>query len=327
MHGAREVRAPGRPEAQGNPLIADYLVILNPASIRGGAARVGAAVERAFLRLGARAEVVHTRARRDGERLAHAAAREGRGAVVAVGGDGIVHEVANGLLAAAGGGPTVPMGVVAAGSGNDFAKMIGVPREAERAVEAIVRAEPRGVDVGRVIRWSVDAGREAPWFFTNAIGLGFDAQVAVRASRIRRLRGLGIYAAAVVRVLADLKAPRMRVVVDGVEVVDGKLVLTTIANGACSGGSFWLCPDARVDDGLLDVLVGDARSAAQVAALIPRVMRGQHLGARGVHVHRGRRVVVTSEEPLPIHADGEIVGEGVREIEIELLPGKLIVLT
>ena len=147
MHGAREVRAPGRPEAQGNPLIADYLVILNPASNRGGAARVGAAVERAFLRLGARAEVVHTRARRDGERLAHAAAREGRGAVVAVGGDGVVHEVANGLLAAAGDGPTVPMGVVAAGSGNDFAKMIGVPRG--RARQRLAVAGRAGVhDVG-----------------------------------------------------------------------------------------------------------------------------------------------------------------------------------
>ena len=304
----------------------DYLVVLNPASDRGGAAKLGPSIERAFRALGARAEVVHTRARGDGERLARDAARAGRGAVVAVGGDGIVHEVANGLLADAGEGATVPMGVIAAGSGNDFAKMIGVPREAAAAVERIVAAAPRGVDAGRVTRWVAGKGREAPWHFTNGIGLGFDAQVAVQASRIRWLRGIGIYGTAVLRVLADLKAPRMRVTVDGVEVADRELVLTTVANGACSGGSFWLCPDARVDDGLLDVLVGDARSVRELAMLIPRVMRGTHLSARGVQVHRGRRVAITSDEPLPIHADGEIVGEGVREIEIEILPGRLTVL-
>ena len=304
----------------------DYYVILNPVSNRGGAAKAGALVERAFRALGARAEVVHTRAAGEGEALAHAAARAGREAVVAVGGDGIVHEVANGLLSASGDGPTVPLGVVAAGSGNDFAKMIGVPRDPARAVERIVRASPRGVDAGCVTRWVAEGGRAAPWWFTNAVGLGFDAQVAVAASRIRWLRGIGIYGTAVLRVLAELKGPRMRVVVDGVEVADRKLVLTTIANGACSGGSFWLCPNASVDDGLLDVLVGDARSVREVAMLIPRVMRGTHLTARGVQVHRGRRVVVVSEEPLPIHADGELVGHGVKEIEIELFPGRLTVL-
>lgn len=304
----------------------DYYVVLNPASNRGRAAKLAPVVESALRRLGARVEVALTTERGHGEALAYAAAREGRGAVVAVGGDGIVHEVANGLLRAAGEAATIPMGVVGAGSGNDFAKMIGMPTKTERAIERIVGASPRTVDAGRVTRWTVESGRTAPWYFTNGVGLGFDAQVAVRASRIRRLRGMAIYLTAVIRVLSDLRSPRMRVTIDGVEVADRRLILTTVANGACHGGSFWLCPDARVDDGMLDVLVGDARSVPEVMALIPRVMRGKHLGARGVAIHRGRRVVISSDEPLPIHADGEIVGEGVREIEMELLPGRLTVL-
>ena len=306
--------------------IDSFYVILNPASNRGRAVRLAPAVERAFRALGQRVEVALTCERGHGEELAHAAARDDRAAVVAVGGDGIVHEVANGLLRAAAGNATVPMGVVGAGSGNDFAKMLAMPTDPEGAVERIARAEPRLVDVGCVTRWAAEDGRAAPWYFTNGIGLGFDAQVAVQASQIRRLRGLAIYATAVLRVLADLKAPRMRVTVDGAEVAHRKLVLTTVANGGCHGGSFWLCPDARVDDGLLDVLIADARPVWELAALIPRVMRGKHLGSRGVELCRGRRVAITSDDPLPIHADGEIVGRGVREIEIELLCGALRVL-
>ena len=304
----------------------DPLVILNPAANRGRAAKLAPALERAFARRGVRADLRLTRERGHATELAREAALAGRSAVVAVGGDGIVHEVANGLLATSGEAPTLPLGVISGGTGNDFVKMIGVPLTVEEGVERILSAAPRAVDAGRVTRWVAEGGWPAPWYFTNGIGLGFDAQVAVQASRIRRLRGLAIYAAAVVRVLSDLKAPRMRVSVDGVEIADRRLILTTVANGGCHGGSFWLCPDARVDDGLLDVLVGDARGVMEVAALIPRVMRGRHLTARGVELHRGTRVHISCDDALPIHADGEIVAESVRELEIELLPGRLTVL-
>lgn len=259
--------------------------------------------------------------------LAEGAAGEGWAGIVAVGGDGIVHEVANGLLRAAGERPTMPMGAIAAGSGNDFVKMIGLwrcsPQEAGRRIAA---AEPRAVDVGEVTRWQCEAGPPAPWFFTNGIGLGFDAQVAVRARRIRRLRGLAIYVAAALRALRELGTPRMRVVVDGVEVADRRLVLTTVANGGCHGGNFWLCPAARIDDGVFDVLVGDARGVWKVVQLIPQVMRGTHVGDPSISIHQGRRVTITSEEPLPIHADGEVIGAGVREIEMRVVADRLRVL-
>jgi diacylglycerol kinase (ATP) len=246
---------------------------------------------------------------------------------VVVGGDGAVQEVVNGLVQGAGDGDTLPLGVIPAGSGNDFAKMIGAAGlRPEQAAARLSTATPMRVDIGRVTRWSVESGRPAAWHFTNQLGLGFDAQVAVQASRIQHLRGMMIYAAALVRVLRQLRTPHMRVEVDGQLIADRRLVVTTVANGACSGGSFWLCPDARVDDGLFDVLVADARSAWELARLIPKVMRGTHLDSWGVEVHRGRHVTISSDEPLPIHADGEIVGHGVRHIEIELLPGRLTVL-
>src|SRR5690606_25480414 len=115
----------------------------------------------------------------------------------------------------------------------------------------------------------------------------------------RRLRGMAIYGWALLRTLRALRTARVRVVVDGREVADRPLLLATIANGPCHGGSFWLCPDARLDDGLLDVLLADARGIPEILTLMPRVMRGRHLGARGVALHPARRVEVCSEEPLP----------------------------
>lgn len=305
----------------------NFYVILNPAADRGRTARLAPRIEGALREAGAEYELVRTTRRGEAEELAERAARDGWGAVVAVGGDGAVHEVANGLMRASGDEPSVPLGVIPAGSGNDFTKMLGLQAgRPEEAVRRLLAASPRAADIGKVTAHEMEDGPTRPWYFTNGIGLGFDAQVAVHASKIRKLRGLAIYALAVVRTLRDLRNPHFRISVDGNEIADRTLILATIANGPCHGGSFWLAPDASIDDGALDVLVADARTVGEVVTLIPAVMRGKHLTARGVHLLRGTRVEVRSDELLPIHADGEIVAKGVRSLSIELLRGKLMVL-
>lgn len=315
---AEAAGAPGR----------ELLVILNPAAGRGGASSLWPELRRAFRAAGARAELALTSARGHAVELAEAAARAGWPGVVAVGGDGVVHEVVNGLMRAeADGVQGTALGVIGAGSGNDFVKMLDLPvHHPTLAARRIATATPRPIDVGRVNKCLAGRGPEGVWYFTNGVGMGFDAQVAVHASRVRRLRGFAIYAAAVVRTLSELRSPRMRVEIDGVVVADRPLVLATIGNGRCHGGSFWLCPDAGVEDGLFDVLVADARSVPRVLALLPSVMKGRHVGAPGVTIHRGRVARVISEEPIPIHADGELVADDVTELEAEVLPGRLLVL-
>jgi diacylglycerol kinase (ATP) len=118
----------------------------------------------------------------------------------------------------------------------------------------------------------------------------------------------------------------MKVEVDGIVIADRPLVLATIGNGQCHGGSFWLSPEASVEDGVFDVLIADARNVPRVLSLLPSVMKGKHVGAPGVSIHRGRVARVTSEEPVPIHADGELVADGVTDLEAEVLPGRLLVL-
>jgi diacylglycerol kinase (ATP) len=296
--------------------IARFYVILNPAAGRGAAARVRGVVERELARAGAAFTVATTTRRGHAAELAEAAAREGWQAVVAVGGDGTVHEVVNGLMRAADGGSSTPLGIVGVGSGNDFAKLAGVPHDAAAAVRRMTSAEPRAVDVGRV---------GAEWF-SNGVGIGLDARVAIQVDRRRRFRGLAMYLHALAGVLRVFRPPRMTVELDGRRVADGPMTLVTVGNGGRHGGGFWICPDARIDDGVLDVCTCHALGTLGILRFLPRVMRGTHTGASCVRMLRGTRVRVTSPDPLPVHADGEIIADDAHELLIELHPGRLRVL-
>lgn len=291
------------------------LVILNPAAGRGSAVHAWRSAESVFHTAGVSFDLARTDGPRHAEVLAAQAARAGRPAVLAVGGDGTVNEVANGLLRAAEGSPTLPMGVITAGTGNDFIKMLGIPADATGAAHTALQAKTRQVDAGVV----------NDRFFTNGVGVGFDARVAARARDIRRLRGLAVYAWAVAQAIRDHSNPHVRVRIDGREVADQQATLVTVANGGCHGGGFWLCPNARPDDGWLDVLIADALPRTGVMRFIPRVLRRTHTQFPSVHMHRAHRVEISGRDAFPVHADGEPL-EPVRRLEIEILPGQLTVL-
>jgi diacylglycerol kinase (ATP) len=291
-------------------------VIVNPTAGRGSAARVVDSLLEELDRSGAEGRVERTTHRGHATDLARKAAEDGWSAVVAAGGDGTVNEVVNGLMQAAGDGATVPLGIIPIGSGNDFAGLAGVPRDPRQAIRRLLAAEPRSVDVGRVgDRW-----------FTNGVGVGLDARVAIEAARIQRLRGMAIYVWALARILRRFRPAHMQVELDGEPVVDRPMTLVTIGNGGRHGGGFWICPDARIDDGLLDVCMCDALSRVGVLSFLPRVMYGGHVGASCITMRRVRHVRVTSEDPLPVHTDGEIIAEAAHEVVVEIHPGRLTVL-
>lgn len=294
-----------------------FYVIVNPAASRGHALGAWEPARRVLDAASAEYEVALTERPRHATELAERAARDGWSAVVAVGGDGTVHEVANGLLRASAGETTRPLGIIGVGTGNDFIKRLGLPRRhPAKAAARLLHAEPR----------QVDAGRLDEEYFTNGVGVGFDARVAIEARRVRGLRGMAVYAAALVRVLRHHRTPRMRLHLDGRLIVDRPLTLITVANGPCHGGGFWLCPDARLNDGALDLCVADALTPAQLLPLVPRVMRGTHVTRPDVQMLRGHSVHISSDEPLPVHADGEIYSEAAHELKLEVLPGRLTVL-
>ena len=200
--------------------------------------------------------------------------------------------------------------------------------------------QPQTTDLGR-IGWTNVDGSAHERLFVNAIGVGFDARVAVLAERYKQLPGQAAYLAGVFRGLSSWTNPNVRVaasehaaVLAGAEEppvspspwFDGPLFLLAIGNGWSVGGGFRLTPDAQPDDGLLDLCVMRGVTAGRALQLLPRAMRGKHTTAEEVALGRGASVALDSESPLPIHADGEILTTSAIRLTTTIEPGALSVL-
>ncbi len=272
---------------------------MNPAAGGGRAARSARWFrDRLLSRPDAGLEV----ARRPGdvERLAADALRRGYGRVIAVGGDGTVQEAINGI--AAGQGP-VELGIVPLGSGNDLARGLGLPSDLERAWRVAVGHATRPVDVAAARN---GAGIER--WFASAGGIGFDAQVANRmAARRWWQAGRAGYLATTLIELRRFRNSAASIRIDDGEVAD-RVLFVAIANGPFYGGGMRIAPDARVDDGLLDVcVVGDVSRLTAIRQL-PNLYRGTHVRHPSVSTGRGRRVTIEGEPGTPVHLDGEPFG-------------------
>ena len=208
------------------------------------------------------------------------------------------------------------LGLVPTGTGNDFLKTLGVPNNWRATCDVIARNQSRPIDVGRI------NGR----VFVNNVGVGFDAQVSIEAQKVKGLRGQAVYMAALARtMLLSYRTPQVTIERDG-ETFTQSITMLNIGNGRCSGGGFWLTPQAELGDGLLDVCVIRGLSKPRILALVSHVMKGTHVTKESVQMKRAHRITVTSPEPLPVHADGEILYTEVKRLEIEVLPSRLTML-
>nr|WP_232234443.1 diacylglycerol kinase family protein [Actinoplanes sp. N902-109] len=275
-------------------------VLANPAAGRG---RSGGLLPGVVERLGSTGRPVRVLAAGSGDE-AEQACREavagGAAALVAVGGDGTVHRALQAV-----GGSGVPLGVVPAGTGNDFAAAAGVPEDRREAVEAIVRAvvagRDRRVDLGRVT-----TGAGAVRWFGAVLGAGFDAVVNERANRMRRPRGPRRYDLAVLLELGRLRSRHYSVVLDGVDhSFDG--VLLAIGNGQRYGAGMKICPAADLTDGLLDVVIAGRLGRGALLRLKPRLRAGTHVADPRVSVVRARAITINTTGIVG-YADGERLG-------------------
>jgi diacylglycerol kinase (ATP) len=288
-------------------------VILNPTSGGGAAARVASEIERELLRRGVEFELLRTRAPGDAVELAAVAAREHRpDFVVAAGGDGTAHEVANGLLAS--GDHTTGLAVLPIGTGNDFVKVVPglTPRAA--AYDTIAAGHSRMIDAGHVT-WG-----DRHEFFINGMGTGIDVDVVRQIERYRHLPGALVYLVALLKALTSFRAIPIHARADG-ETIDRKVMMLALGNGRCVGGAFWLTPDASPDDGLLDVCVVDEVRGFAIARALPRILRGTHGSLDIVSTRRARAVQidVPDDRPLYFQLDGELRNAGeARCLHVEL---------
>lgn len=312
--------------------MAKTLVVLNPMAGHGIALKMFPQVEQALRETGMTFDVAHTRASLHAVQMAWDAPKQGYERIIAVGGDGIVHEVLNGLMRASEEGETIALGIIPLGTGNDFIKSVppalnpGQTRDDwKMAIPRVASPNTALVDVGKITVDAPTTGIPHPQYFTNGTDVGFGALVA-KAIRGITLTGMPAYLLAVMQVLADYGLPRIKITLDNGEVIELNTTLTAVTNGRCFGSSFWLTPMAEITDGEFNVIIAKALGRVGILKIIPLLMKGTHLNHPAISFRKARKVIIESAKPLIMEADGEMPFHQARRMEIEILPKRLRVM-
>lgn len=238
--------------------------------------------------------------------------------VLIAGGDGSVNEAINGIMEA---DADPRLGVIPLGTGNDFAKALGIPLAWRRACDRIIDGIGRPETDARI-----DVGRCNERFFLNGVGIGFDARVAIVANRMKWPAGQIRYPLALAKTLiSGIEIPQVKIVTDE-SALEMPITLISAMNGRIAGGIFPLAPDARINDGQLDIVIADGMNRRQVMRLLPRLMKGTHLSLPAVSLIRSRTLKLETSLPLAVQTDGEILTAAAHNLDIELIPGRLSVI-
>jgi diacylglycerol kinase (ATP) len=242
--------------------------------------------------LGLATEIVYSREPSEPSECARAAVRDQCKLIVAVGGDGLVNQVASELI-----GSDTALGIIPAGIGNDFARGVGLPLDLRRACETIARGKVHQVDVGRV---------NDRYFFSVAV-MGFAAEVNRRANRLQKFRINALYSILTAVTVFTDKPTSFTVTYDGCERRCYSWMIAVANTWSCARGMA-LVPTARPDDGALDACLVNGMGKFELLWTFPRVFRGRHIYHTGIETLRGRQITVATESPSEVYADGERIG-------------------
>lgn len=267
-------------------------VVLNPVAGRGAATRLRPRIEQLLsVRAAGGWKIFTTTAPGEATAIAARCAAEGYELVAAAGGDGTLSEVMNGVI-----GTPAALGLLPVGTGNDFARTVGLYGDLDRAVDTLLQGDPRPIDVGCV------RGR---WFL-NIAGCGFDAVVAQRTNNGPRfLTGTAAYLLAVLQTLATYRAAALRLTADG-ETIFRRAMMCSVANARTYGGGMRIAPDAQLDDGLFDVCLLAEAGTVEFLRAFPQVFRGTHVSHPKITMLRARSVTIETDPPLPVLIDGDV---------------------
>ncbi len=289
-----------------------FAFVVNPTAGRGRAESIAQRLADDLNAAGATSVVLVTERADDAPRLAAEAAGS-CDIVVAAGGDGTASHVARGLV-----GSDAALFVLPVGTGNDFAFSQGV-RMRDVTAERLLAGSASRIDLGRV-RW---AGGEA--LVLNGLGIGYDARVAQAAPRRKKLGALAYAAAAVDawRTTAQLSPPVVRIALDDTSFYDGPMLMAAVGNTDRQGGGFRFTPASHASDGRLDLCLAKPIALKSAIAIALRSRSGRHTQHPALHIASFERMTLTSDQPLPIHADGEVVSDDASQIEVEVVPSAL----
>lgn len=243
--------------------------------------------------------------------------------IIAVGGDGTVNEVINGLDLS----QNKKLAVIPIGSGNDFARNLKLSKNLNDTLEHTFGQNPRikSFDVGQ-ITFSEHSGNEKKNHrFVNSLGVGFDALVADLNQNSKVFSGIVSYVIAVLRALQKYHIMDVKIQLDG-RVIEGKKLLISVGNGYTTGGGFYLTPKAKIDDKQLDICIIDKISKLKLLRSLPKALINKLENVPEALMLLFNELKMTLEEPYIAHADGEIISKDIKELEISLIPNQVQVI-
>lgn len=283
--------------------------VCNPTAGSGHGEKIGRAVEKGLKERNIPFQLLFTNAPSHATTLAHSIADQGgdNDTVLAIGGDGTASETARGLA-----GSKVAMGIIPAGTGNDFAKSMHLPRDPMEALDFILSHPAQKTDVGQI------NGQ----VFLNEIGTGFDVQVLDYAAKAKKyVRGLAPYLYGVLQTVFRFHSMPLTYAMDGKEAVTQPAFVIGIANGQFIGGGIHIAPEAKIDDGLMDIVVVDEVKHSALLSRLVGLMKGRILTFPETHFSRCKSIEFSAPN-MRVNVDGEIISAD--HVSARVLPGALL---
>jgi diacylglycerol kinase (ATP) len=296
-------------------------VILNPAAGHGNGAKLQPSIETALRGNGLEYDLVRTDHPGHAIELTLQAVQDGVEMIVAAGGDGTLNEVVNGLMRLKISASRLPtLGVLCAGRGNDFSGSLGIPEDLDQACKLLKSGQSRLLDIGRVTGGIHPEGR----YFINCVGVGFDAVGTIEAAKLPRWGGSLSFLVAILKTIFLYNHAPLATIEFSGKVIQQRSLMISMMNGRRLGGQFFMAPDSRPDDGLLDLCIAEQMSSLQILRLVPHFMHGTQATQKTIKTGRATRIKITGiDGPLPAQTDGEIISTEGRSLLVELLPRQI----
>lgn len=301
-----------------------YLIILNPVAGKGNALKLLPQVEAYLAEYAVPFELVQTEYPGHAIELTQQACNGTYGGIVAAGGDGTGNEVINGLMKAREAGKDIPpFGVLCVGRGNDLAYGAGIPGDLKEGCRRLAAPQLKAMDVGLVVGGDYPEGR----YFGNGIGIGFDTIVGLEAARMTRVHGFLAYVFGAVKTLIMFPKPPLVEVRTPAETFQKKSAQLSIMNGRRMGGTFFMAPEAKNDDGMFDICMAEQLNRREMISLIVKYTKGTQAESPRIWTGRTTGLTVKAlEGGLVVHADGETICIDGKELKVECLRHRIEVI-
>ena len=278
-----------------------YDIIVNPLGGKGKSLKALKAAEKIFAERGVEYTVHNTEYAGHATELARELSRKPEAKILVFGGDGSFNEVLNGIENF----ENVTLGIVPCGTGNDFVRASGHPTKIKEAIDLILKDNVGYIDY-------IDVGSRR---CLNVAGAGMDVDVLLRYATMKAFRGKLKYYASLIDTLIHVKWHKLRLTIDG-KTMDKSVFMIGVGNGTCIGGGMPICPDAKVDDGLLSVVIVNEMKKSRIPLELPGFLSGKHVKKDYTEVYSAKEVTVEVLDDGKIELDGEVIDDKILECKV-----------